>query len=772
MWAKLAKFIIKQRLILMILTILLTAFLGYTGRNLETSYDYISVVPKNDPDLIFFNQFRGKFGEDGNIIVVGFQDEKLFKVKHYANYQNLCKKITQIPGVNDVIALPTLKRLHKDTLNNKFDLQNIFSETVQYQSDLDSILKVAANVKFYDGLIYNDSSKATLMAISISKEYLNSVKRKEVVGSILDIATLFGEANQMKAHFAGLPYVRYIMISTFRQEFNLLILLSSLVTCIILFLFFRSFSSVLFTILVIAITAIWTSGITTLFGYKITMLTGMLPALIVVISIPTCIYMFNKYHQEYRKNGNKLKAVSKIIEKIGFVTFMTNANTAVGFFVLLFTDITIFKEFGMVAGVMSFATFIITIIVIPSLLMYLPEPSEKQMMHLDKKTMQNINNWISGIVEKHRGLVYIVTFLVIGISIFGITLIKPIAFMVDDMPEKGTIKSDLQFFEKNFKGIMPLEVTIDLGKKKAAYNLKNLQKLEEFEDYIKTEKDVSNPISILSIIKSATQAFYNDTPENYRLPDNNEKSFLLRYFSGKNNDLNIIRSFVDSSAQVVRFSMKVADLGTLQMDSLLNFRLKNKIAEIFGATNFKVNVTGTSLLFLKGNQFLLKDLTESMLYAFLLISLMMAFMFTDIRMIIISIIPNLIPMLITAGIMGIFGIRMKVSTAVIFSISFGITIDSTIHYLSKFKQEMALPDITVLEAVVKSIKEAGISMIYTSLVLIFGFGIFIFSDFGGTVALGILTCLTLFFATITNMILLPTLLVTFIKKKAVTVNIE
>lgn len=765
MWSFLSNSIIRYRLAFVVATVIITAFLGWKAIKLDWSYDYASIVPKDDPDMIFFNNFKKTFGEDGNILVVGVQDKKIFNVKYFAQYQKLCEDLLLIPGVNEVISLPTLKRLQKDTIKSKFVLRKIFTQQVQYQSELDSQLLLAKNVKFYDGLLFNPQTNAVLIAITLNKEYLNSIRRKELIGKITELSQDFGTTNDIKIHYAGLPYVRYIMISAFKQEFNLLLVLSSLVTLIIIFLFFRTFSSVFFTVLVILITVIWTGGVTVLLGYKINLLTGMLPALIVVISIPTCIYMFNTYHQELRTHGNKIRAVRRIIEKIGFVTFMTNANTAVGFLVLVFTDISVIKEFGMVAGIMSFATFVITIVVIPALFLYLPSPSEKQMMHLDKKSLNFINDFISTIVQRQRVAIYTITIAFVGVAIFGITRIKPIGYMVDDMPERSTIKTDLAWFETNFNGVMPLEILVDMGKKKAAYNIKNLNKLEEFETYLKQEKAVSPPISIINIIKSATQAYYNDSPESYRIPVHSEKNFILRYFGNQNSDLNILRSFVDSNAQVMRFSLKVADLGTEKMDKLLNEQLPKKIKEIFGDTDFKVNITGTSLLFLKGNQFLLRDLTQSMFIAFALISFMMAFLFFDLKMILISVIPNIIPMLITAGIMGLFDIRMKISTAVIFSISFGITIDSTIHYLSQFKQEIAKPGISVLEAVIISLKEAGISMIYTSFVLVCGFGIFIFSEFGGTIALGVLTCITLFFAMLTNMILLPALLVTFVKKK-------
>jgi predicted RND superfamily exporter protein len=748
----------------MISTLVLTVFFGWMATKVEMSYDYVNIVPRDDEDNLIYQNFKKQFGEDGNVMVIGFEDEKLYKVKNFALFQDYIQKLTLLPGINEVISLANFKRLRKDNTKGQFVLDPIFTQKVQYQKELDSLLKKAFEVQFYKGLIFNEKSNATLVAIYLNKAYLNSIKRKELVKNILILSEDFEENTGIKPRFAGLPYVRYIMISAFQDEFKLLLVLSALVTCFIIFIFFRSLSSVVFTILVVAITIIWTSGITAIFGYKISILTGMLPALIVVISIPAVVYMFNKYHQEYRKTKNKVKSVSRIIQKIGFVTFMTNANTAVGFFVLVFTDISLIQEFGMIAGIMSCATFIITLIVIPGLLMYLPAPTEKQMMHLDKKTLGYINNKVAKIVQYHRPAVYVTTIIVTAISIYGITKIQQIGYMVDDMPEKSTVISDLKFFEKNFNGIMPLEILIDLGKKKSVYNLKNLNKIEEFEQYLQKEVLVSPPLSILSIIKSATQAFYNDTPENYRIPTNSEKNFIMKYFSGKNNDLNIIRSFVDTNAQVVRISLKVADIGTQQMNQFLNVKLKSKIKEYFGDTDYKVDVTGSSVLFLKGNQFLLNDLTESMIYAFVLISLMMALMFTDLKMIIISIIPNFIPLLMTAGVMGLFAIRMKISTAVIFSISFGITIDTTIHYLSKFKQEIGNPENSVLDAVILSLKESGVSMIYTSIVLILGFGIFIFSDFGGTVALGMLTCLTLIFALLTNLILLPALLVTFAKK--------
>ncbi|HEY8402272.1 MAG TPA: efflux RND transporter permease subunit, partial [Cytophagaceae bacterium] len=726
---------------------------------------------ETDDDLIYFKEFNKTFGEDGNMLVIGYQDSSLFTAAKFGEFQKLAHDLSKIEGVNSVISLPTLQILEKDTVNKKFKLAPLIPDIVKTDADVQKVIEDAKNTRFYEGLLYNDETKATLIAIAMDKNYLNSAKRTEVVDKIMGLSESFAQKTELTSHYAGLPYVRAIMVSKVKAEFNLFLVLAAVVTSLILFVFFRSFHAVLFTFLVIAITVILTMGTIVLFGYKMNLLTGILPALIVVISIPNCIYMFNRYHQEYKKHGNKIKSISRIIQKIGFLTFMTNANTAVGFFVLLFTDVNIIKEFGMVAGIISLATFLITLVVVPSLLFYLPAPNKKQLKHLDLNFLRKINQLLEKLVISHRPAIYFITGVMLVVSFYGIYRIQALSYMVDDLPERSNVKTDLAFLEKHFTGVMPLEVVVDLGKPNAVKNLKNLEKLDEFEAYLKQQEYVSSPISVLNVIKASTQAFYNGNPNEYRLPSKREAPFILSYMGKSADDSGLMKSFVDSTGRYVRFSCKVADIGTHQINELVRDKIESKAKEIFGESGFEAKLTGTTLIFLKGNQYLINDLTGSLIVAFILISLMMAMLFTNIKMIIISLVPNIIPILITAGIMGIFNIPLKPSTALIFSISFGISIDSTIHYLSRYKQEMMNGGGNVFQAVLKSLQEAGVSMIYTSLVLFSGFVIFAWSEFGGTIALGVLTSITLFFAMLTNLIVLPSLLLTFVDKKS-TVNEE
>jgi predicted RND superfamily exporter protein len=546
-----------------------------------------------------------------------------------------------------------------------------------------------------------------------------------------------------------------------KAELSQFLIFSVLITAIILYIFFRSFYAVIFPLIVIGVVVVWVLGTIVLFGFKITLLTGLLPSIIVVIGIPNCIYLLTKYHQEIREHGNKIKALSRIIRKIGIVTLMTNATTAVGFVVLGFANVAILREFGIVAGINIFNTFLISLILIPAVFSYLPSPTSRHTKHLDSKGLTKILSFYNYIIHHHRKTIYLVTILIVFVSLVGTFKIQALAYMVDDLPESSSIKKDLAFFENNFKGVMPLEIVVDTGRKRGVLRLENLLKIEQLEDTLSKITALSKPVSVVSFIKASLQAFYNGNPDYYRLPSNQEKNFLIRYLSNQQDQSGLLKSFVDSTGQKLRISVKVADMGSIKMDALVKQEIMPAINHVLANTNLKAEATGTTLLFIKGNQYLINNLKSSLIIAFLLIAVIMAVLFSSFRMIIISLIPNVIPLLITGGLMGYFGIPLKPSTALIFSIAFGISVDDTIHYLARYRQELFFNKFNVSKSVTASLMETGTSMMYTSIILFFGFIIFAFSDFGGTVALGILTSTTLLCAMFTNLIVLPALLISF-----------
>lgn len=762
MWTLLAKFILKYRLYLIISVGLLTVFFGSKIPQLELSYDFANVVPADDPDKVYLNEFKERFGEDGNVLVIGMQDSSLYQSTNLRRYKYMSEEMQRIKGVKNVLSLPLLQRAYNDSENRRFALEPVFEDIPDRQAAVDSLLQVALDQKLYSRQLVNEANGATLMLLTIDVDVLNSNKRTGLVEDIMRAGSQFEDKTGIKLHYAGVPFVRAVMTAKVQSELKMFLVLSVVVTALILLFFFRSFNAVLFSMVVIGVMIVWSLGSLALLGYKITLLTGLIPPIIVVIGIPNCIYLLNKYHQEYSKNGQQMQALAHIIQRIGFVTLITNFTTAIGFLVLVFADIAILKEFGIVAGLNIFATFIVSIILIPSIFSYLKAPSERHLKHLQSRPLDKVLTGFDLLVHRHKYSVFVVTAILLIVSVYGMFQIRSVAFMVDDIPEESQVKRDLAFFEKNFGGVMPLEIVIDTGSRKGVTNLRTLQKVEAFEQFLAEQEYLTPPVSIVSFLKATRQAFYNSQPQFYELPNNRDRIFILPYLQNNRESEELSRSFVDSTGQLMRLSLKVADVGSIKMDSLISQVIRPEIEAAFGENEeIDVKITGTTLLFIKGNQFLIENLRTSLFIAFVVIAIIMALLFRNVRMIIISIIPNLVPLCVTAGLMGYFGIPLKPSTALIFSIAFGISVDDSIHFLAKYRQELFANNFFVAKAVSNSLRETGSSMIYTSIVLFFGFIIFAFSEFGGTVALGILTSTTLLFAMITNLVLLPSLLLAF-----------
>jgi predicted RND superfamily exporter protein len=767
MWDKVASLIIRFRLLFIIMIGLVTVVMGYYASKVEMSYDLARTVPPDDPEMVFLQKFKQEFGEDANVIGVGIQDSAIYSVKNFNHFRELNNIVKNIKGVNNVFSIPQVKIIQKDTANKKFKFYPLFPNEIQNQKQLDSLLGELRAQKFYMGQLVNEKNGATMMLIFVQKEVMNSPKRIELTNQLIEAGNAFNKFTNIKLHYAGLPFIRTIMATRVKQEMQFFLYLSALVTGLIMFFFFRSVRAVLFSMIIIGIVVVWVMGTLSLFGYKITLLSGLIPPVIVTIGITNCIYLLNKYHLEFYKCKSKPEAIAIVVKKMGLAMFLTNLTVAIGFLTLLSTDILLLREFGIVAGINIMVLFIVSLIMIPAVFSWLPEPKPKHLRHLDFKILGWFLHLNDISVYRHRPVIYIVSTLLAIISLFGILRLKSVTFMVDDVPENTDIKRDLKFFEKNFSGIMPLEVEVNMNKRRGVLNISNLRKVEEFESFIDSLPQVSRPLSVISVVKASKQAFYGGADSMYILPTKLEAPFILRYMKGQgaNETSGLLKSFVDTTYTKMRISMQIADIGSTKMDSLVHNVIEPRMNKIFEGTNITTNVTGTTKLFIKGNKFLIGSLQESLLLAFILITASMALLFANVRMIIISLIPNLLALMITAGLMGYFGIPLKASTALIFSITFGISVDNSIRFLAKYRQEQKVNNFFVPLSVSESILETGKSIIYTSVVLFAGFIIFAFSSFGGTIALGILTSTTLIISMFTNMLLLPALIMTFDKPK-------
>ncbi len=766
MWDKVAASIIRFRLWLIVAIGLVTIAMGYFASRVEMSYDLARTVPLDDPDQIFLINFKKQFGEDANIIGIAVKDSAIYSLRNFNRFRELSNEIKKISGINNVLSLPEVKIIFKDTTNKKFKLNPLFPKgEVHSQQELDSLLGALRNQRVYMGELVNEHNGATLMLISVQKEVMNSAKRVKLMEEIEQAGNNFSSATQIKLHYAGLPYIRTIMATKVKQEMQLFLYLSAAITGLIMFFFFRSVRAVFFSMIIIGIVVVWVMGTLTLFGYKITLLSGLIPPVIVTLGITNCIYMLNKYHIEYFRLKSKPDAIAVVVKKMGLAMFLTNLTVAIGFLTLLSTDILLLREFGIVAGLNILVLFVVSLVMVPAIFSWLPEPKPKHLRHLEFKILGKFLDLNDITVHRYRPAIYLVSGVLAFFSILGMMKLKSVTFMVDDVPDNTDIKRDMKFIEANFGGIMPLEVEINTGKRRGVLNISNLHKVNEFEQFLDSLPEVSRPISIISLVKASKQAFYGNNPSKFELPTKPEAPYILRYMKGQNDNSGLLRSFVDSTFTRMHISCQIADIGSIKMDSLVHQLIEPRMNKIFEGSPITASITGTTKLFIKGNKFLIANLQESLLLAFVLITLSMALLFANVRMIIISLVPNLLALMITAGLMGYLGIPLKASTALIFSITFGISVDNSIRFLAKYRQEQLVNNFFVPLSVSDSILETGKSIIYTSVVLFAGFIIFAFSSFGGTIALGILTSTTLVISMFTNLFLLPALIMTFDKSK-------
>jgi len=538
-----------------------------------------------------------------------------------------------------------------------------------------------------------------------------------------------------------------------------------------LWAFFRSFTSVFFSVIVVLIGVGWSLGCIHLFEYKITMLTGLIAPLIMVIGIPNCVFLINKYHSEFSIHRNKIKALTRTIETVGVTLFLANITTAIGFGVLYFTNSSLLVEFGVIAAINIMITYVITLILIPIIFSFLPVPSSNNLKHLDGKRINKLLIKIDYLVHHHRNAIYICIIFLSIIGLVGMSKINIEGFVVDDMPEKDPIHTGLVFFEKHFHGVLPFEIFIDTKSPNGIFanNGSTLYKINRLQKIFLNYPEFSRPLSIVEGVKFSYQSYHDGNPKYYVLPGAADLKILNNYFSTEAGQENKLANFIDTSKQFTRVSLQMADVGSVRIKEILN-EIKPRVDSIFHPEQFNVKFTGHSLMFLKGNDYLLKNLFESLIIEILLITIVGFALFRSFRIILLSKLPVLIPLVITAGIMGYLGIRFKPSTILIFSIAFGISSDGTVYFLAKYRHELKKHKRSISEAISITIKETGISMIYTAIILFCGFAIFAASGFGGTVALGILISITLLVSTCTNLILLPAILLSidkYVSKKEI-----
>ncbi|QXP72094.1 MMPL family transporter [Polaribacter sp. R2A056_3_33] len=766
-WTKVAGLILRNRYLVLLGIAIITGLLASQMKYMKFSYTEANLLPEDHIANLEYNQFLEIFGEEGNLVILGIKDSTVFTPKKFNAWNNLVQKFDSLEEVDFTISIADVQKLKADRKQRKFVLEPLYEkEPTTTQEVLDIKKQLFEKLPFYDNLLFNKETGTLQTAIYIKKEIINTPKRRDFIfNTLIPTITKFEKENNVDIRVSGMPYIRTLNAQNIQDEILLFVAGALGITAVIFFFFFRSFRATFITLLVVMTGVIWAFGFIGWFGYEITVLSALIPPLIIVIGVPNAVFLINKYQQEIKKHGQQAKALQRVISKVGNATLMTNITTASGFATFVFVKSSLLREFGILASVNIISIFILALLIIPILYSFMPLPKKKHLNHLETKWIENVVNWMEKMVRNRRITIYFTTVIVIVAAIIGVYKIKVSGSLIEDMPKSLEFYQDIKFFESEFGGIMPLEILVDTKKEKGVMSLSTLKKMEKINEAIEAFPELSKPISITNVVKYSKQAYYKGNPKYYQLPTSQEQSYIFAYTKNSNSDASMLKNFVDSTGRYARITTFMKDIGTEKMN-VIQERLREVIAKEFPSDKYTVSVTGKALVFIKGTNYLIKNLVISLSLAIFLIAIFMAWMFRSPPMIFISLLPNILPLLITAGLMGYFGIPIKPSTILVFSIAFGISVDDTIHFLAKYRQELMANNWRVKPSVYGALRETGVSMFYTSIVLFFGFLTFTLSSFGGTIALGGLVSVTLLLAMVSNLLLLPSLLLTFEKKIA------
>jgi hypothetical protein len=769
-WSLFARIVLRNRILMISIIAAITILLALQWKNIHFTQTEANMLPDDDIVNVEYNAFLNKFGEEGNLVIIGVKDKTFFSPKAYAAWAKLMNTLKEDSAIDLVISINNLKKLQKNDSLKKFELVSFVDQSkTTDKAYLEKIKNELFNdLPFYEGLLFNKRSGSIRSAVYLDKKIVNTPARKDfILNKLVPAVEAFEKETNIDLRVSGMPYIRTLNAQTIIDEISIFIGASLLVTSLLFFFFFRSFRATIISMIIVIIGVMWSFGFLGLLNYEITILTALVPSLIIVIGIPNCIFLTNKYHQEYKVHRNKAKALQRVTTKVGMATLLTNLTTAIGFATFVASNNQLLLEFGLVTSINIMALFFLCIIIIPIFHSYIPPPKDRHIEHLDRGYIKTFMGWILRNVKENRFTIYVVAILLLVISIIGIYKMRISGSLIEDMPKKEAFFQDIVFFEKEFDGVMPLEIMIDTKRKKGVMKLSTLKRMEELEETIDEIPELSKPISIVNLVKYSKQAYYNGNPDYYELPTSQEESFILSYAKNatKNSKDNLMKSYVDSTGQYARITTFMRDENG-DVIPKIEAEIRKKADKLFPPDRYNVTISGKALVFQKGTGYLLDNLLSSLIFAFFLTALLIGFMFRSFKMILVSIMPNLLPLLLTAGIMGFFNIPLKPSTILVFGIAFGLSVDDTVRFLAQYRVELKKNNWKIRKSVYATFADAGLSMFYTSIVLFFGFSVFMLSSFGGTIALGGLISLTLLFGMLSNLMLLPALVLTLNKTLA------
>ena len=766
MWARIAVFLMSNRLFVVGFWLVFTAGMAFMGRNVAVSYTLPKMLPDEDPAMVEYADFQSEFTQSANLIVLGAKDESFFTPSVLNQWHDLAKRIESTPEVLSVLSIHNALDLYMDEAEGQaMQPFPLMVGPVKSPRQGFALRDQYEDLPFYRGMLRNDDGRTHLMMVSISDHANYSTAAFALLDQLAAEIKRFERNTGIDVNMSGLPYLRLSNAQSIQSEISMFIVLTCIVTILIMLLMLKSLRSAIIALSVVGVGLAGTFGIMGIFGHHLSIFSGMIPPLLIVIAVPNCIFFINKYHSVYAVDKEVLPALHHTVNKIGSVALLTNVTTAMGFATFIFTSSTPLVNFAIGSSLSILVVFAASITLLPVLYSWLPKPSDRHYEHLNQGWVRSWINWLIKVVMHHRKWTYLSAFLIVVLTAAGMLRLKTTGNLTADFSEADPMVQQVRFFERELGGVVPLDVIIDTKVPGGVWSTEVLESVDAFQQAIMKLDHLSRPFSMVDVLKFGRQGYMGGSPDDYTLPSAEERRAIVDVLPVLDTAIvsTMASSLINADESKLHIIIQIEDL--MYEDMMLLLEDVDALAEAsFDTDEIGVTLSGVSVLFMRSTDFLVNNLLLSLGLAILIISALMAALFKTPRMVVISIIPNLLPLIMTAGLMGWFQIPIKPSTVLTFSIAFGISVDDTLHYLARYRQELVLNGGSIRDAAIKAIQETGISMFYTSVVLFAGFLIFLASSFGGTQALGLLVSITLVFAMFTNLILLPSMLMSMDKR--------
>ncbi len=772
MFDRIARYILQARLLLLALLAAATIALGLPALDVVFDFSPRSIFLTADDEVKFLDRHREVFGEEDGIVMVLMEADDVFTPDNLQLIVDLSDDLAGVEGIEQVLSLSTVPRL--SGAPPVIEVQPLLDEVPTTDEDAAELKRIVLENRIYLHRFVSPDSRATALLGIFADDLDEELERRPGLAAVEELLADHGGAPGVTLTMVGVPVVNREYAVLLQKDMAWTVGVSVLLIGLVLAFLFRNPISVALPLTAVGLSLAWTVGYMVLWGDGFNIINSIIPTLMLVIGVGDAVHFLTTYYQEIGAGAERTEAIRGMVRRIGAACLLTSLTAAIGFGSLMVARIDIIKGMGRVAAVGLMISYFVILLLVPSVLSLAPAP--KAGVHADPSqgAIGRMLVWVGDVVVGRKLVVVMVTFLICGLAVLGGFRVKSDNFLLEELFKTHPVSQGLHQTERVLTGVMPVEVSIKTTEDGGILEPDVLAGMVELQEHLGSDPFIGHSASVADLILEIGRL----TKGERSVPATRaEASQRLLYFE-MGEDPGFLDSMVDVTRSHARISATQRDWGTNNFFGWYDgtgecdprAKCGDPILEVvdraFGTTNGKredgleVRVTGSNLVAARALGRLVEDMVFSLSTAFFVISILMMLLLRSLRIGLLSMVPNLIPLLVTFGFMGWVGIPLRTSTALIFSVALGVAVNDTIHFVTRFREELFLCGDRA-EAVRKTLLSTGRAIIFTSILMIFGFATMMTTHFAGIFQMGLLGAVTLFAALVGDLLLLPTCLVIF-----------